>query len=80
MLKETLQREDVYKHFRFTRRTTLISLTGFVFVPGAIYYLASQTHVSALVYQALICLTSLHTIQLKYKWTGRRKDEALTQS
>ncbi|KAF9237668.1 hypothetical protein BU15DRAFT_75864 [Melanogaster broomeanus] len=42
------------------RRTTLISLTGFVFVPGAIYYLASQTH-------------------LKYKWTGKRKGETLTE-
>ncbi|KAG9318374.1 hypothetical protein JVU11DRAFT_464 [Chiua virens] len=54
-------REDAYKHFRFTPRTTLISLTGFVFVPGAIYYLASQTH-------------------LKYKWTGKRKGEALTEN
>jgi hypothetical protein len=53
-------REDAYKHFRFTRRTTLISLTGFVFVPGAIYYLASQTH-------------------LKYKWTGKRRGESLTE-
>ncbi|KAL4064307.1 hypothetical protein J3A83DRAFT_4096488, partial [Scleroderma citrinum] len=37
-------REDAYKHFRFNRRATLITLTGCLFVPTAIYYLASQTH------------------------------------
>ncbi|EGO21761.1 hypothetical protein SERLADRAFT_372407 [Serpula lacrymans var. lacrymans S7.9] len=37
-------REDAYKHFRFTPRTTWIAMCGFVFVPGAIYYVASQTH------------------------------------
>ncbi|KAH7930905.1 hypothetical protein BV22DRAFT_1190994 [Leucogyrophana mollusca] len=37
-------REDAYKHFRFTRRTTWVTLCGFVFVPGTIYYLAAQTH------------------------------------
>jgi len=37
------QREDAYKHFRFTPRTTIVSLMGFVFVPGAIYYLSTQT-------------------------------------
>ncbi|EIW85283.1 hypothetical protein CONPUDRAFT_150105 [Coniophora puteana RWD-64-598 SS2] len=36
-------REDAYKHFRFTPRTTFVSLMGFVFVPGAIYYLSTQT-------------------------------------
>ncbi|KIM65096.1 hypothetical protein SCLCIDRAFT_22902 [Scleroderma citrinum Foug A] len=39
-----LMREDAYKHFRFTRRTTFVALTGCLFVPAAIYYLASQTH------------------------------------
>ncbi|KAJ8583546.1 hypothetical protein M405DRAFT_866952 [Rhizopogon salebrosus TDB-379] len=37
-------REDAYKHFKFTPRTTRVAIYGFVLVPGAIYYLASQTH------------------------------------
>ncbi|KAG2146967.1 uncharacterized protein EDB93DRAFT_1148298 [Suillus bovinus] len=37
-------REDAYKHFRFTPRTTWVTMCGFVLVPGAIYYLASKTH------------------------------------
>ncbi|EGN96224.1 hypothetical protein SERLA73DRAFT_59380 [Serpula lacrymans var. lacrymans S7.3] len=41
---KVFQREDAYKHFRFTPRTTWIAMCGFVFVPGAIYYVASQTH------------------------------------
>ncbi|KAH7889807.1 hypothetical protein F5I97DRAFT_1847484 [Phlebopus sp. FC_14] len=53
-------REDAYKHFRFTPQNLLFAFSGFVLVPGAMYYLASQTH-------------------LKYRWTGKRKDEALTQ-
>ncbi|KAI0060899.1 hypothetical protein BV25DRAFT_1992693 [Artomyces pyxidatus] len=35
-------REDVYKHFRFTSRASWISLTGLVFVPGALLWLSSR--------------------------------------
>jgi hypothetical protein len=35
----------VYKHFRFTPRTTRVVMHGFILVPGAMYYLASQTNV-----------------------------------
>lgn len=56
-VQTAIQREDAYKHFRFTRRTTLISLTGFVFVPGAIYYLASQTQVRTAVFVYISWLT-----------------------
>ncbi|KAJ8584552.1 hypothetical protein M405DRAFT_710994, partial [Rhizopogon salebrosus TDB-379] len=40
-------REDAYKHFRFTPRTTVtqVAMYGLVLVLGAIYHLASQTHV-----------------------------------
>ncbi|KAF9228041.1 hypothetical protein BS17DRAFT_813908 [Gyrodon lividus] len=67
-------REDVYKHFRFTRRTTLISLTGFVLVPGTIYYLASQTHASTLTYTKLSLLTTLtfHTAQVQVDGKAER--------
>jgi len=37
-----LMREDVYKHFRFTSRASWISLTGLVFVPGALLWLSAQ--------------------------------------
>ncbi|KAJ8583064.1 hypothetical protein M405DRAFT_749206, partial [Rhizopogon salebrosus TDB-379] len=37
-------REDAYKHFRFTLRTTRVVMHKFVLVPGAMYYLASQTN------------------------------------
>jgi hypothetical protein len=36
-------REDVYKHFRFTRRTSWIAFCGFVFVPSALFYIANST-------------------------------------
>ncbi|KAG6334938.1 hypothetical protein ID866_4155 [Astraeus odoratus] len=36
-------REDAYKHFRFTRRTTLITFAGCVFIPSMIYYMATTT-------------------------------------
>ncbi|KIK31341.1 hypothetical protein PISMIDRAFT_670382 [Pisolithus microcarpus 441] len=36
-------REDAYKHFRFTRRTSLITFTGCVLIPSVIYYVASET-------------------------------------
>ncbi|KAI6038972.1 hypothetical protein EDC04DRAFT_2895708 [Pisolithus marmoratus] len=36
-------REDAYKHFRFTRRTSLIAFTGCVLIPSVIYYVASKT-------------------------------------
>jgi hypothetical protein len=39
------QREDVYKHFRFTSRASWISLTGLVLVPGALLYLSAQQDV-----------------------------------
>ncbi|KAI0956880.1 hypothetical protein AcW1_005456 [Taiwanofungus camphoratus] len=35
-------RENVYKHFRFTPRTTFQSICGLVLFPGAILYLASK--------------------------------------
>jgi len=35
-------RENAYKHFRFTPRTTWQSLCGLVLIPGAIFYLASN--------------------------------------
>ncbi|KAJ8585117.1 hypothetical protein M405DRAFT_745791, partial [Rhizopogon salebrosus TDB-379] len=40
-------REDVYRHSRFTPRTTVtrVAIYGLVLVIGAIYHLASQTHV-----------------------------------
>lgn len=49
------QREDVYKHFRFTSRASWISLTGLVLVPGALLYWSAQQDVrglsTSLVYQ-----------------------------
>jgi hypothetical protein len=39
------QREDVYKHFRFTSRASWISLTGLVLVPGALLYWSAQQDV-----------------------------------
>jgi hypothetical protein len=44
-----LQREDVYKHFRFTSRASWISLTGMILVPGALLYLSAQQDVCALI-------------------------------
>jgi hypothetical protein len=44
-----LQREDVYKHFRFTSRASWISLTGMLLVPGALLYLSAQQDVRALI-------------------------------
>jgi len=37
-------RENAYKHFRFTPRTTIQSLCGLVVVPGVVLYIASQTN------------------------------------
>jgi hypothetical protein len=36
-------REDVYKKFRFTPRTTLFALWGFLIVPGTILYVSALT-------------------------------------
>jgi len=36
-------REDAYKKFRFTPRTTLFALWGFCIVPGTIFYLSTLT-------------------------------------
>ncbi|KAI0073404.1 hypothetical protein K474DRAFT_1710738 [Panus rudis PR-1116 ss-1] len=35
-------REDVYKYFRWTPRTTITAVIGLGVVPGLIYYLASK--------------------------------------
>lgn len=41
----TAQREDVYKHFRFTSRTALLSFTGLVLIPVTFYCVASSADV-----------------------------------
>ncbi|KZT03404.1 uncharacterized protein LAESUDRAFT_659799, partial [Laetiporus sulphureus 93-53] len=33
-------RTDVYKHFRFTPKTTIQSIVGMIVIPGALFYLA----------------------------------------
>lgn len=48
------QREDVYKNFRWTPRTTLIGIYGILIVPGLIYYTASSGYVRTSVF--LLCL------------------------
>lgn len=40
-----MQREDVYKHFKWTRRTTRTGLIGMVLVPAAVYTLCAVTDV-----------------------------------
>ncbi|TDL27197.1 hypothetical protein BD410DRAFT_739927 [Rickenella mellea] len=37
-----LQREDVYKKFRWTTRTTRTAFWGLIFVPGVLYYYSSR--------------------------------------
>ncbi|GJF00769.1 hypothetical protein PsYK624_170700 [Phanerochaete sordida] len=36
-------REAVYKHFRYTRSTTIISVLGLAVFPGLIYYTCTLT-------------------------------------
>ncbi|KAI0340192.1 hypothetical protein BDW22DRAFT_1486445 [Trametopsis cervina] len=36
-------RENVYKHFRFTPKTTIQSILGLVVIPGIVYYVAAST-------------------------------------
>jgi len=40
-----LQREDVYKHFKFTSRTAVISILGLLVFPASIYWVAASTDV-----------------------------------
>ncbi|KAF9459553.1 hypothetical protein BDZ94DRAFT_1005303 [Collybia nuda] len=35
-------REEAYLKFRWTKRTTRTAIIGFIVIPGAMYYLASQ--------------------------------------
>jgi hypothetical protein len=37
-------REDAYKRFRWTSRTTRVSLIGFIVIPGALFYYCNTTH------------------------------------
>lgn len=39
------QREDVFKHFRFTSRTTRVVFLGLGIVPAGFYYLFAQEDV-----------------------------------
>ena len=50
----TQQREDAYKHFRFTNKTTKIAITAAVIFTVSIYWLASQQDVCMLLVQYLI--------------------------
>jgi len=38
-----IMREDVYKHFKWTRRTTRTGMIGMVLVPAAVYALCAVT-------------------------------------
>ncbi|KAJ8592774.1 hypothetical protein M405DRAFT_732613, partial [Rhizopogon salebrosus TDB-379] len=70
-------REDVYKHSRFTPRTTVtrVAIYGLVLVLGAIYHLASQTQVRC------HCIYFVFSSwSLKWSWAGKRKGEALARS
>ena len=40
-----LQREDVYKHFKFTPRTAVISIVGLFVFPASVYWVAANTDV-----------------------------------
>lgn len=40
-----MQRENVYKHFRFTPKLAVQSMLGLIVVPGLIYYIAASTDV-----------------------------------
>ncbi|KII88784.1 hypothetical protein PLICRDRAFT_176325 [Plicaturopsis crispa FD-325 SS-3] len=37
-----IMREDVFRHFRFTSRTTWVTMCGVFIVPGAFYLIASS--------------------------------------
>jgi hypothetical protein len=70
-----LQREDVYKHFRFTSRASWLSLTGLVLVPGAILYLSARQDVRFL--SVTVRIETNNFMQLKWKWTGKQRGESL---
>lgn len=59
LLTQSQQREDAYLKFRWTRRTTRTAILGFIVIPGAMYYLASQYNVRFL---ALLLPSLLTTI------------------
>jgi hypothetical protein len=68
------QREDVYKHFRFTPRTTRIVLFGFLFVPSAILYTSAMTDVRSIACRATPCTHADFLVEMEL---GRETEGAV---
>lgn len=60
LLNHSHQREDAYLKFRWTKRTTRTAILGFIVIPGAMYYLASQYNVRffALLFLPLLTISA----------------------
>ena len=52
-MSPALQREDVYKHFKFTPRTAVISIIGLFAFPASIYWVAANTDVR---FEKMVCM------------------------
>lgn len=49
----SIQREDAFKHFRWTPRTSRVAIVGFIVIPGALFYYSNSTFVRLSVFSPI---------------------------
>ena len=75
--KHTLsQREDAYKHFRWTPHTTKVAVVSLIVIPASLFYVFNSTHVRVIISEPFLLTYDLK-LQLKWNWTAKRKGESL---
>ena len=72
-----LQREDVYKGFRFTPYTTRKVLTWAVLVPGVVGYIVYSNLVRTILHGNHNLLLIFLRLQNKWDWRGKLQGESL---
>ncbi|KAJ7273456.1 hypothetical protein B0H12DRAFT_1228317 [Mycena haematopus] len=62
--RQSLMREEQFKHFRWTNRTVRSTFWGVLIIPIGLYLTIQATQAS----------------RNKWDWTGKRKDQSLSKS
>lgn len=70
------QREDAYKHFRWTPHTTKVAVISLVVIPASLFYVFNSTHVRLIISEPFPLAYDLN-LQLKWNWAAKRKGESL---
>lgn len=70
------QREDAYKHFRWTPRTAKVAMISLAVIPAGFFYVFNSTHVRRIILRPLMFAHDAK-LQLKWDWTAKGKGESL---